>query len=217
MEKFSISQSLSFGWRKMLDRFLPLLGFMVLTGVIMYGPGALLGFTCAAMGVKNDNLIQLINMPVSLIFGSMGSMGMLSIMLAYARDRQPGMSDFWEPLPRILNYMAAGLLYGLIVMAGVMLLIVPGIIWGIQFMFYPYCIIEKKAGPIEALKMSSAMTRGAKWALLGYSLLVFLIHIGGVLCLIVGVIPASIVTALATAYIYTELAEKTQASITQGA
>jgi uncharacterized membrane protein len=50
------------------------------------------------------------------------------------------------------------------------LLIVPGIIFGLMFMFSTFLVIDRELGPIEALKESNHITHGHKWRLLGFSL-----------------------------------------------
>jgi len=58
------------------------------------------------------------------------------------------------------------ILYTLITLVGTILLIIPGIIWGIKFQFFGYFIVDKGLEPIEALKRSAAITKGVRWSLL---------------------------------------------------
>ncbi|MEA3324508.1 MAG: hypothetical protein U9Q37_05135 [Euryarchaeota archaeon] len=57
------------------------------------------------------------------------------------------------------------ILYGFIVVGGLILLTIPGIIWAIKFQFFDYLIVDKGLGPIDALEKSSEITRGVKWDL----------------------------------------------------
>ena len=85
------------------------------------------------------------------------------------------------------------------------MLIVPGIIWGIQYMFFSYFIIDEDLGPMEALKRSAAITEGAKWDLFLFGLLLAGINLLGALCLLVGLIATIPATMLAFAFAYRRL------------
>ena len=94
-----------------------------------------------------------------LTFNALG----VSIRLVDGQDAS--YADFWRPQSRFWFYVLATLLYGLIIGVGTLLLIVPGIIFGLMFMFYGYVMIEKGLGPIDALKESKRLTDGVKWKL----------------------------------------------------
>jgi uncharacterized membrane protein len=82
------------------------------------------------------------------------------------------------------------------------LLIVPGILAMIFFMFASIIVIDKDLGPIEAMKASMAIGRGYRWSLLGLIALTTLIMIVGVLALLVGMLVAIPVVALAFIHAY---------------
>ncbi len=58
---------------------------------------------------------------------------------------------------------------------------------------------------IAALTRSSEITKGHKWDLLGFFIVLFLLNILGLLVLIVGVIVTAAISLLATAYVYRRL------------
>lgn len=100
------------------------------------------------------------------------------------------------------------ILYSLIILVGLILLIVPGIIWGLRYCLYPYFIADKKVGPIQALKMSAEATQGAKWDLFKFMLVAILIGLAGVLVFAVGILVAMPVITIATAAIYRILSNR---------
>ncbi len=59
-----------------------------------------------------------------------------------------------------------------------MLLVIPGIILSLQFGFYGLVIVDKKVGVMEALRLSSRITAGAKWKLLLMGLCIGIISAG---------------------------------------
>lgn len=84
----------------------------------------------------------------------------------------------------------------------------------IKLQFYSYFIVDKNAGPIEALKKSWAITRGVKWDLFLFGLLLGLITLAGLLALVVGLFVAIPVGLLANTYVYRKLLARAENTIT---
>ena len=63
-------------------------------------------------------------------------------------------------------FLACTLLYWLIVSIGLVLLVIPGLIFAIRFQFSFYYIIDKKIPVLESFSKSYALTRGSFWRLL---------------------------------------------------
>jgi len=89
------------------------------------------------------------------------------------------MGDLFSSYPLVINYIIASILYGLMVIVGLIFLIVPGIYLAIKHQFYTYLIVDKGMGPIEAIKESGRITKGALWNLLGFVIIVTLLGAGG--------------------------------------
>ncbi len=60
----------------------------------------------------------------------------------------------------LLTMLGASVLYGLLMVGGLILLILPGLIFIIAYSMYIYLILEKNLGAIDALRQSWRMTRG---------------------------------------------------------
>ena len=75
----------------------------------------------------------------------------------------------------------------------------------IRFQFYQYLIIEKKSGPIQALKTSWRMTRGSAWNLFILWLIIIIINLAGALALGIGLFFTVPTTMVAMAYVYKKL------------
>ena len=88
---------------------------------------------------------------------------------------------------------------------GLLFLIVPGIILGIQFYFAFYSIIDKEMGPIEALERSAVLTRGSRWDLFAFFIAVIFLNFLGALCFLIGLFITIPMSLFATAYIYRKL------------
>jgi uncharacterized membrane protein len=124
--------------------------------------------------------------------------------------KKPKLQIFFLLIHLFFKYLIGDILYGLIIIGGLILLIIPGIIWAIQFQFFGYLIIDKGLGPIEALKKSSKITKGAKWDLFLLGILLVLINILGALALLVGLFATIPTTMIANAFVYRKLLSQTE-------
>ena len=130
-------------------------------------------------------------------------LGFAIVFLNSVMDGQtPSITDFCVEVPLYFNFILASILYSLIIMVGTLLLIVPGIIWGIKYGFYPYAMIDEGLGPIEALKRSGQITEGAKWDIFIFGFFVGLVNILGALALGFGLLLTIPTTGIAYAYVY---------------
>jgi uncharacterized membrane protein len=75
----------------------------------------------------------------------------------------------------------------------------------VKFSLFPYFIVDRRLGPIEALKASGIATMGAKVDLFLFGLLLSLINIAGFLCLIVGLFATIPTSLVAYAYVFRQL------------
>jgi len=77
------------------------------------------------------------------------------------------------------RYIWTGILYFLIVLGGMLLFIIPGIIWGARYVFAPYAVIVEGIGGGEALSRSKAITKDRLGSIfareVGFGLLFFLV------------------------------------------
>jgi len=192
-----------FGWETFKKRPWFFIGVMaviwVVTGVFSqmssYGEKA----TGAAV------IFALVGVFVGIVGQMFVKMGTISFTLK-AHDAPEGskLNDLWAP-EMFWSYLIASILVGLIVVAGIILLIVPGIIWALRYMFVPYLVIDRKLGVMAALRESSRITLGHKWQLLGLVVVLGLLNILGLLALVVGLLVTVPVTMLAVAHAYRTL------------
>jgi uncharacterized membrane protein len=119
------------------------------------------------------------------------------------------LSALWHPRP-FLKFLGASILLMLAIVAGVILLIVPGIIFALMFMFTTFIVIDREFGPIDAMKESRCITHGHKWKLLGFTLLLVLINLLGLAALVVGLLVSIPVSSLAFVYAYRLLGGKAE-------
>lgn len=207
-EKFSISEAIHFGWNTMKSN----LGFFIglLIFVFLFTS---LSSIIAAKATEANIFLGIIFYIADFSLSIIISIGLVKIALRFCDNEKGRFADLFSQYPLFPQYLVGSILYGLIVFAGTILLIIPGIIWGIQFCFYDYFIVDKGLGPIEALKRSSAITKGVKWDLFLFFLILSGINLLGALCLLIGLFVTIPTTMVALAFVYRKL--MAQAEIVQ--
>lgn len=199
-KEFPRSEALRFGWETAKKN----IRFFVVVLLIVFGVSFIFSSFDASFpeeAVMPRFIIGILSWVVS----SITSIGLIRISLNFVEKKDSKYADLFIHYNRAVNYMAGSILYGLIIIAGLILLVVPAIYWGVRFQFFSYVITEKNLGPVQALKASWNMTSGLTWQLFVYGLIVMGINILGFLALIVGMLWTIPTTQLATAYIYKHL------------
>ena len=145
---------------------------------------------------------SLIGGAVNFALSTFIGMGVVAFYLA-AHDNPDSveLSALWHPQP-FWKFLGASILVGLTIGVGFVLLIVPGIIATLMFMFTTFIVIDRELGPVEAMKESHRITRGHKWPLLGFLLVLMLINIAGLMALVVGLLVTIPVSSLAVTHAY---------------
>jgi hypothetical protein len=100
------------------------------------------------------------------------------------------------------NVVIANIVVGVIVGLGIVMLIVPGIIFACRLAFVPYLVVDKEMDVMDALRVSWDMTRGYGWQIFIIGFLAIFIVIGGLICLFVGVIISIMWISAAFAVMY---------------
>ncbi len=129
--------------------------------------------------------------------------GVRWVYLKAVRKEKINIKDMFSVFERnYWNAVLANLLVGIIVGFGIIMLIVPGIIFACRLAFVPYLVIDQKMDVMDALKTSWEMTRGHGWPIFFIGLLAIPIFIAGLIVLFFGVIIAMMWISAAFAVIY---------------
>lgn len=147
-------------------------------------------------------LFSMLNWIVSTFVG----LAIIRISLRFNKGETAEFEDLWMGYPKFLEFFVGSLLYGLLVMVGFILLIVPGIYWAVKYQFYGYCILDRDVGPWEGLKMSGEITKGSWWNLFWLGLLSGLIAMAGACACCVGLFWAMPTVMVAHGFAYMRLA-----------
>ena len=74
--------------------------------------------------------------------------------------------------------IVVSILFGILVVLGLIVLIVPGIIMAVMWSVVVPITVEERTGIFGAFSRSQELTRGARWTIFGLFLLIFLIGMG---------------------------------------
>ncbi len=135
-------------------------------------------------------------------------MGMIMIALKVFDNKPFQIMDIFPMnLELFLRYIGCMILYFVIVFGGLLLLIVPGVIWAYKYMLAPTIVLDKNMRVMDAIKMSGKISDGSKWKLFCLMMLIVGINMLGFLCLLVGTMITIPMSALAMIYAYRKLTD----------
>ncbi len=203
-QKFCKSEAVRFGWNTMKSNLGFFIGLLIVVGLINFVPGYI-----AELMKEDAPLLSIIISIASSLLSMVILMGLIRITLRLHDNERGEFTDLFSCFSLFFKYLFGSILYGLIILGGTMLLFIPGIIWAIRFQFFSYFIVDEGLGPIEALKRSSLITRGVKWDLFLFGLLLILINLLGALCLWIGLFATIPTTMVAMAFVYRKLLTQT--------
>ena len=198
-------------WRQLWPNFLALFLIGVIAGVIYIGVSGLdavcqYGVQVWESGNGAGAAIAIVAGLLAIAYGLLINgpikIGVAFAYLKAARNDPPAIKDMFEAFQNYWNAVLAGFLVAVIVLFGLLLLIVPGIIFGCKLWFTPYLVVDRKMSAIEAMKESWRMTTGHAWKVFFVGVLGIPITFAGILCLIVGVIISVMWITLAFASLY---------------
>jgi uncharacterized membrane protein len=124
------------------------------------------------------------------------------VFLKAVRGESFRVQEIFFAYQRLGQVILANVLVFLIVGAGLVMLIVPGIIFACKLAFVPYLVMDEKMEAADAVRKSWQMTKGHTGTIFLMGLVSFFIGIGGLICFIIGIFPAVIWISLAFAAIY---------------
>lgn len=144
-------------------------------------------------------LVSLLSILVTLFF----ELGAIALILKLVRTGQEGQIQEIISQKEIYPQALLGnIIYYIMMMVGFVLLIIPGIYVAVRFMFLPYVFVDQKLGWQEALKEASRLSEGRRWDLFGFSVVLILLNLVGVLLLLVGLLITIPVSMIATTMMY---------------
>jgi uncharacterized membrane protein len=198
--RLSMGEAVRFGWDTTKSNIGFFIGLLIVAFLIENIPGVL-----SDIVVGDFPIIAAILTLAGVLLGIVVQMGLIKVSLKFCDGIKGKLDDLLSSFKLLFKFVAAAIIYMLIVLGGMILLFIPGIIWGIKFSLFPYFIVDNELGPIAALKASGEATDGAKWNLFVFGLLLGLINLAGAFVFLVGLFVTIPTSMVAYAYAYREL------------
>lgn len=194
MKTIEIRESFKLGWKKFMERPWYLVGLMallIMLTVVMASRAMFSALAYIALG------------------------GYTAVLLAHVKGSSTSIDDMFDLVDkRWIYFVFASALKTLLILLGFVCLILPGIYIAVRLMFVELLIIDKSMRPVEALRASIAMTKGHFWKLLALVFTMLVVILLGLVLVVVGVLPASIIATFAIMHVYLTLsAQPEQAPI----
>jgi len=197
---FSIKESIKYGWEKTKEN-MELIFLITLFILIIES------LTGSFNGQEKNLYIQIIGL-VSTILMVILKIGYNKILLKIYDGEKTKFGEIFDEYKTFWRYLGVSLLYPLTILAGLFLLIVPGVIWAVRFSFSPIIVVDTKLGPITAMKESYAISKGSYWQLFLFWLVIAIINFVGLIFFGIGLLLTIPISTIAYIKIYRELSQK---------
>lgn len=178
----------SFGWNRMKQYFLDLFLITIIVGVVLVPLGMINSLN--GHHTPGGVLLRIFSYAYLLLLFVPINYGAASIFLRAVRGEKFEVKDMFATFENYMNVVLANVLHMAIIAIGIVLLVVPGIIFACRLAFVRYLVVDRDMDPVTAVKESWRMTEGHAGNIFLMGLLAIPVTIGGLICLGVGVIPA---------------------------
>ncbi len=131
--------------------------------------------------------------------------GFIKIILKLVDGQKAEITELWAYPQYLLRMIGASIVYGIIVMVGFILLVIPGIYLALRLQFYSYYIVDKNAGAMDSLRMSWKATDKNVINVFLFMLILIALNILGAIVLLVGLLVTIPVSFIAVTLLYRKL------------
>lgn len=201
---FSIKEAFKKAWKFSKENILVLIGLTSVIGLIswileIWWKGMDKTFHSGQIALCIAFLLAYI---LTSLISALAQIGYTKILLKLYDGEEVDPRDIFGFYDRLWNFVVLSFLYGFIVLAGTILLVVPGIIFAIKYGYASYFVIDQNMRPVEALKASAKITQGKKWKLTFFGALSVIINLVGMLFFRVGFLFTMPFTVLASIHVF---------------
>ena len=189
-----------------------ILGTLALLYLIIIAVNIATGIILGALNLNGSiysSVNNLLSLAIQVVTAPMWAYIMLRSVYSQ-KETVPTAFDYAKSNGNMLRFFLANLLVGLAVIGGLILLIIPGIIFAMRFSMTGYILVDNpQLDAVEAMRQSWRMTRGHLgkiWGIVGVSILMMIPIIT-----IIGIIATAILLylyAAASAILYTYLKQQ---------
>lgn len=198
-QTFKISESFRTSWKYTKSQLAILAGLLIGYTIIAFT------LTLFAMPMQSSVVGKIATSIISAVISLIFSLGYLKNIFQALDDIEPQFSAYGQQASKIFSYFFANFIYVIIVLAGTIFLIIPGIYLAIRLQFFWAFIVEENTGVIESLKRSWQITQGHTGKLTLLFLLMIGIFLLGIALFIVGIFIAYPLICMMYCYVFRKL------------
>jgi hypothetical protein len=132
-------------------------------------------------------------------------LGLLQICRALSDGKVPAFADTFAHLPLGPKFLAAQILYFLMVVIGLLLLVVPGVYLGVRYALFGFCFAGGETNLLRCFHQSALLTKGATTGLLGILAALLVLNVLGASLLALGLFITVPVSVLIMTDVYRQL------------
>lgn len=143
--------------------------------------------------VTSESIVYVVLM---LIYVVLNILMTVALILALKDNSITAKEAYRRAMPYFWRYIGLSLLMSIILMVGFILLIIPGIILSVWFVFATFVLVLENGAIVDSLKKSREYVRGKWWAIFGrlIAMSVFIILLGMLISMITVFLPNHAIT-----------------------
>lgn len=194
---FSIQESLFVGWEALQTHyriFIPLVLLSVFISLVS-----------EYLGSRAVNILYIAAFVLGVVAQIIIGMGLIKIALKITVGEIVALNDVFSVTHLFFLYIGASILYGLIILGGLLLLVVPGLVWLVTYWLFSYVLVDTECGVMTAFSEAKRISKGARWHIFLFIAITGILNIAGVLAFFIGLFITIPITAVATAHVYRKL------------
>lgn len=170
-----VGAAFSYGWSKFQAYAGPL---VIITLVVFAGQVVLTLITTAVDNFVIRALLQIVTFVVTQVLVR----GLVRAALMVVNGQAPDAGKVFD-LNDLGPYLVGAVLYGIMVVIGFALCIIPGIILGALFGFWPFVVVERGVDGVSGLQRSFELTKSRLPSVLLFGVAFFALNlVGALLC-----------------------------------
>jgi len=199
----SIRQAFSFAWPIVKKRF----GLFTAVLLAIFGAWVALEVIVIA-GQRLGILLCALAHLAFLIFIAGIEVGFLQICLTLYDGGEPTFADTFTHLALGPKFLACQVLYLLMVVIGLLLLVVPGVYFGVRYALFGFCMASGETNLMRSFQQSAILSTGIKTYLLWILLALFVLNALGASLLGLGLFITVPLSVLMMTAVYRQLSTR---------
>ena len=149
---------------------------VTLLAVILVATGTLSNFNLGTLQLAVLIPTLLVAIIFAMIFSLLGRTSLLAFL--DHQDTYPGLLPLYRQIWPILGkFLLTQALVGIFILGGLILLIIPGLVLAVRYLFVPFIVVAEGKFGKAALAQSSAYVKGKFWGIVGRSVFISFISL----------------------------------------